>query len=253
MCRLLGVVAPRPLPVPALLRENLSSFTALSERHKDGWGIAYWDRGGRLCRDRAAERASESAAYSEAVRAAWTDAGMLHLRRASKGLALTLANTHPFVDGDVAFAHNGFAEPVAALDLLVAEHDGDSSEGTTDSERYFRLVTAVMRALPPAQAMLHAAGLIRRATRAESLNALLLTGDALFALRADDAELTRARGNSPIEYALHWSAEAGAVTIASTGWERHPGRWRELPRWSVLEVRRAHGDVDVETIVHTGS
>lgn len=250
MCRLLGVVAPQPLPLPALLRENLSSFTALSERHRDGWGAAYWDRSGTLQRERSTERASDSDGYAETVRAAWTDAGLLHLRRASRGLALTMANTHPFVDGDVAFAHNGFAEPIEAIDALVAEHGGQPSEGTTDSERYFRLTRAFMTDMAPASAMLRAARLIRLATRAESLNAMLLTPDALFTLRADDPELTLARGNSPVEYALHWSVEAGAVTIASTGWERHPERWRELPHWSVLEARRAHGG-EVHTILHT--
>lgn len=250
MCRLLGVVAPQALPLPALLRENLGSFTALSERHRDGWGTAYWDRAGTLRRERSIERAADSDAYADAVRAAWTDAGMLHLRRASKGLALTLENTHPFVDADAAFAHNGFAEPVAAIDTLVAEAGGSASEGTTDSERYFHLVRVLMDAMAPQRALLHAARLIRLATRAESLNALLLTREALYALRADDAALTLARGNSPVEYALHWSVEAGAVTIASTGWDRHPERWRELPRWSVLEVRRAV-DGEVETALHT--
>ncbi len=250
MCRLLGVVAPRPLPLPALLRDNLASFTALSERHKDGWGTAFWDRDGALQRVRAVERASDSDHYAETVRGAWTDAGMLHLRRASKGLALTSANTHPFVDGDVAFAHNGFAEPIDALDALVAQHGGAASEGTTDSERYFRLVRALMTRMAPERALLFAAQLIASATRAESLNALLLTPDALYALRADDAALTLARGNSPVEYALHWSVEAGAVTIASTGWERHPERWREMPAWSVLEARRARGG-EVATTLHT--
>ena len=250
MCRLLGVVAPRPLPLPALLRENLASFTALSERHRDGWGTAYWDRDGRLRRQRSIERAADSDDYAEAVRGAWTDAGMLHLRRASRGLALTIPNTHPFVDEDVAFAHNGFAEPITAIDALVAEHGGSTSEGTTDSERYFHLVRVLMDGMAPEHALLQAARMIRVATRAESLNALLLTRDALYALRADDASLTRARGNDPLEYALHWSVEAGAVTIASTGWDRHPERWRELPRWSVLEVRRAI-DGEVETALHT--
>lgn len=251
MCRLLGVVAPQPLPLPALLRENLASFTALSERHRDGWGTAYWDRAGTLRRERSTERAADSDAYAEAVRAAWTDAGILHLRRASRGLALTINNTHPFVDGEIAFAHNGFAEPIDAIDALVTEHGGPPSDGTTDSERYFRLTQAFLRDLPPERALLRAARLIRLATRAESLNAMLLTPDALYTLRADDPELTLARGNSPIEYALHWSVEAGAVTIASTGWDRHPERWREFPHWSVLEVRRARGG-EVHTVLHTG-
>lgn len=250
MCRLLGVVAPRPLPLPALLRENLSSFTTLADHHKDGWGIAYWDRDQALQRARATDRASDSDAYAEAVRGAWTDAGILHLRRASAGLALATANTHPFVDGDIAFAHNGFAHPVEALDALVGRYGGGPSEGTTDSERYFRLVIALMRQLTPEVALLRAARLIASATKPKSLNAFMLTPAALYALRADDPERTRADRDPAAEYALHWTEEAGAVTVASTGWERHPDRWHELSRWQVLEVRRAHGG-EVLTAVHS--
>lgn len=253
MCRLLGVVAPHPLPLTALLRDNLASFTALSDRHQDGWGTAYWGRDGALHRDRAVERAADSSAYAAAMRETWTDAGMLHLRLASRGLAHTLENTHPFVDGDVAFAHNGFAHPVSALDALVAEQGGGDSDGSTDSERYFRLVHALMRREPPQRALLHAARSIATVTRPKSLNALLLTREALYALRADDPRLVAEQGNSPTEYALHWSREAGAVTVASTGWERHPRRWRELPRWSVLEVRRAIDGGGVDTVVHAAT
>ena len=40
MCRLLGVVSRGERPLPDIVPDELPLFTALSERHKDGWGVA---------------------------------------------------------------------------------------------------------------------------------------------------------------------------------------------------------------------
>ncbi len=250
MCRLLGVVSTHVAPLPALLGADQQPFCALSERHKDGWGLAYWDANGILQRERSPEQARSSSGYAAAVDAAHTDAALLHLRRASSGLSVETTNTHPFREEGVAFAHNGFATPTSALDALLAQHGGGACEGTTDSERYFRLVLALMQDMTPERALLRAAKLIALASRAEALNALLLTDDALYAIRADNPEVTLENGNVPAEYALHWAQSAAAVTIASTGWERDPQRWRELPNWHVLKVRRATPGGELRLTVH---
>src|SRR5699024_5052456 len=45
MCRLLGVVAHGTRPLPEIVPDELPLFTALSERHKDGWGVASYPSG----------------------------------------------------------------------------------------------------------------------------------------------------------------------------------------------------------------
>lgn len=250
MCRLLGVVAPTTDSIAAHLGENLACFTSLSARHRDGWGLAWWDEQGVQQRRRRPERAADSPEYADAVSSARSDSAIVHLRRASQGLPVRTVNSHPFLGEGIAFAHNGFAEPASAIDDLVVRHRGRPSEGDTDSERYFHLVEALMERTTPERALLRAARLIALSTRAEALNALLLTPEALYALRADDPLVTAENGNLPAEYALHYAAGPAGVTVASTGWERRPEDWTELPRWHVLEIRRSVDGSDVTYQVH---
>ena len=118
MCRLLGVVSHGERPLPEIVPEELPLFTALSERHKDGWGVASYPSGTGadggddpapllpLLR-RGTDAARASNAYGDAVAEARGEVIVVHLRRASVGLALTPENTHPFVEGQVTFSHNG--------------------------------------------------------------------------------------------------------------------------------------------------
>ena len=119
MCRLLGVVSTTARPLTALLQDDLEPFTALSSEHCDGWGVAHRcdeREGGGLTIRKAAEPARSSDGYREALTAAHTDAALLHLRKASAGMANNPDNTHPFTDGRIAFAHNGWIGDAAALD-----------------------------------------------------------------------------------------------------------------------------------------
>src|SRR5699024_998248 len=56
---------------------------------------------------RGTDTARASGAYGDAVAEARGEVIVVHLRRASVGLALTPENTHPFVEGEVTFSHNG--------------------------------------------------------------------------------------------------------------------------------------------------
>src|SRR5699024_380554 len=118
MCRLLGVVAHGTRPLTEIVPDELPLFTALSERHKDGWGVASHPSGtGADGADepaplvprvrRGTDTARASGAYGDAVAEARGEVIVVHLRRASVGLSLTPENTHPFVEGEVTFSHNG--------------------------------------------------------------------------------------------------------------------------------------------------
>src|SRR5690606_29433156 len=127
MCRLLGVVSREPISLDRAVAEEIEPFTAQSEVHGDGWGVAWFaaedaevalaagahDPGLPLANPRRPQihrhldRARESAAYREAVGAATGPMMLVHLRKASPGLPLQLTNTHPFREGERVFAHNG--------------------------------------------------------------------------------------------------------------------------------------------------
>ena len=245
MCRLLGVVSPRPLPLAESVGEHLAPFEALSSLHCDGWGMAVWDGTGTLQVDKAPEPARTSRRFDELAEKTMTDAALLHLRKASPGMELSVANTHPFSDGVYALAHNGYCGTAADLDAVVAEVGGAPAVGTTDSERYFSIVRALLADLPPAAALLEAARRIGRAANLVALNTLLLTPDALYAMCYYDPEKCADEPGGVEGYFLHYTVSRREVIVASTGWDREIERWSPLPNGEVLEIARHTLEVNV--------
>lgn len=246
MCRLLGMVSDVHDPLTDQLGADLVEFTQLSSHHCDGWGMAYWSPADDLVCHKAPEPALHSADFARAAAEAGTDAALLHLRKASANMANVPANTHPFLAGSVAFAHNGYASPVSELDVLVAEAGGRPSAGDTDSERYFNLVLAELRRHGPVEALHRAALHIADRTEALSLNCLLLTHDALFASCRYDEKVILAQGSQVETFGLRYRAGAHQVIVASEGWAQ-PEPWRPLHNGQILQIDRA----DLHTTVHT--
>jgi predicted glutamine amidotransferase len=245
MCRLLGVVSTGPGELTEQLGADLDRFAELSRTHCDGWGIAYWNAHDDLVSAKFPEPAQGSERFHAAVQAARTDAALLHLRKASKNMANLMDNTHPFLAGNVAFAHNGYLAPLSALDELVAKAGGRRSVGATDSERYFNLVLARLGDSGPVRALHEAAGEIVDAAEVVSLNCLLLTHDALYASARYDEKVVLARGEDPDLYQLRYRVTPDHVTVASSGWLQ-PAPWVPLRNGEILEVRRH----DLRTSVH---
>jgi predicted glutamine amidotransferase len=240
MCRLLGVVAATSAPIVDLVPEQLPRFEALADIHAHGWGVARVAPEGAVEVVRVPERAGQSDAWRIAVADA-TDAALLHIRQASPGMAHVTTNTHPFLGDGMAFAHNGHAHPVATLDALVEAAGAPAPAGDTDSERYWSLVrAAVAHGRPMDEALLDAAGHIGEVATATSLNALVLTPDALVAiawwhepviLRAGDGETDR-------DYRLWYRVAADRVVVASSYVTDDDPAWRELPHGHALTVDR---------------
>ncbi len=247
MCRLLGVVSTTAQPLTDLLKDDIKQFTALSCEHCDGWGVAHWDERGELAVRKAPEAAEHSAAYHDALAGAHTDAALLHLRKASQGMVNTADNTHPFTTGRIAFAHNGWASDVPALDASLAEAGGPACVGTTDSERYFGLVLAAMRTTSPEVALTAVAAQVYASMRAEALNCLLLTEDSLYAFtRFDETRLTLSGRNPVAAYQMGFRVTGDSVVVASSGWEHSGAPWEPLANGQILRVRRR----DLHTSVH---
>jgi len=263
MCRLLGVVSARPRPLTTLLREDLEPFTALSAHHCDGWGLAYRDRRDALQVRKAPETAHSSPGYRAALAGADTDAALVHLRKASPGMVNETVNTHPFTarveagagagnGRAVAFAHNGWASDTPALDAMLAAAGGPPCRGSTDSERYFGLVVAALRAAPPEVALATVGDRIHRAMRTEALNCLLLAGDSLYAYTSYDPDRQTTSGDEPADaYQLRFRMGGGGVVVASGGWAADSGdapEWEQLPNGQVLQIHRG----DLRLSVHRG-
>ena len=117
-----------------------------SDRHPDGWGVAYYNAGaphviksvGSAMDDQLFQRVSGIVA-SETV--------LAHLRKATQG-SLSIINTHPFQYGQWVFVHNGNVENFAAirpqLVALVPPVLRRFILGDSDSEVLFYLVLSHM-------------------------------------------------------------------------------------------------------------
>ena len=238
MCRLLGYVARQPHSVEDVVGDALPAFVSLSQFHADGWGFAWYAPDGKVQVAKAPEAAESSAAFAESAARVRADMLIAHLRWATPGMPLCAENTHPFTDGSLAFAHNGSVMPVDAVEALIDPALRPNLSGTTDSERYFAALLTVLERIPdPADALRSLLGALHERTRSTSLNALLLTPDALYVVCdwRSDAPMVR---KDPDYYQLSYNASDDAVVIGSSGWQRGPG-WQTIPNGQILVVERA--------------
>jgi predicted glutamine amidotransferase len=251
MCRLLGFVARSPTAVRDVLGAGqFDRFTDLTRLHGDGWGMA-WDGGQGIVRSIAPTAALSDPTYDRLSRRALGTVGLVHLRWATDGLAVATENTHPFVAGGMAFAHNGSIAPIPALEEMLSADRRRALRGTTDSERYFQLVRQHI------DQTANVVDGVRSAVRdlvtrfpAVSMNAMLLTGDQLIVIHAsstatpplDDLdELYPGLVDAPPDHAtayfqLRYRADDQAVVVSSTGMAT-PG-WTDLPPSSLLVIDR---------------
>lgn len=249
MCRLLGYCSRDAASVGELLgTEGFGAFTSLSELHGDGWGMA-WYAGARPASWRSPARAGSEPEYDKLAWQPLGDLGLVHLRWATPGLAVSDANTHPFHYGPYSFAHNGAIYPQGRLGAMLPPEWERQLAGSTDSERYFLHLMWRLAARDGDMVAAIAdttADLSQRYT-ASSLNAILLAPGALYAISCHDrsmvpvAELAQlGRAGRPEEVAayfdLAYRATAGAVLVASSGWPM-PG-WTPLPSGHVLVTDR---------------
>lgn len=249
MCRLLGFVADRARPMhDAVGPDTLATFRALARVHGDGWGAARTDGTGQP----AVRRSTRSAAVDDGF-PEMTDepakAAFVHLRWATTGLAVNLSNTHPFAADGWAFAHNGFVRGSDRIaELLPARHRALLS-GTTDSERYFRLVLHCAEQVGDMLgAVREASRLIRDVSGAVSINAMLLSSTQLLAVQGlsgaqppldDLLALVPNADHLPLDHLdayfhLAYRADERRVVISSSGLPRHG--WTPIPHDSVMDV-----------------
>ena len=235
MCRLLGTVSHESVTLDEVLGDERGPFFGLAAQHGDGWGHA-WDAGAGLQVAKAPESALRSPELDALTAGQPARAALTHLRWATLGLSVRHDNTHPFTDGQVAFAHNGSIAPPQALDALVPAGLRDLRRGDTDSERYFLAVLARLAEGADAATALAAtvADVLASGARVGSLHALLLTPDELLAVCCYDPGSYA----DPEYYPLLHRRAGGTVVVASTGWT-DPAGWSTLGNGQVLVVDRA--------------
>jgi predicted glutamine amidotransferase len=246
MCRLLGYCSRDQASVVELIGEpGLDAFTSLSRWHADGWGMAAYD-GAELHVAKSPARAADDPEYHRLAKERLGDTGLVHLRWATPGLAVQDRNSHPFTRDGFALAHNGAIHPQSRLRELLPPDWERQLTGSTDSERYFLRIMSGLDANggDMIAAIAGAVRLISGGYTPNSLNAILLAPDALYAISWHDPERIpyasiRERG-SPEDpegyFNLAYQATPDAVVVGSNGWPQES--WNVIPNGSVLKVGR---------------
>ena len=246
MCRLLGYCARDNASLAEIMGEpGLQAFTALSSFHGDGWGMAWYDHR-QLHVKKSPQRAADEPAFTEHAHRRLGELGLVHLRWATPGLPVEPRNTHPFRRGDVAMAHNGAIHPQDRLGELLPPDWERQLGGTTDSERYFLHVMSGLEAHDGDMiaALDDTAARVDRLFTANSLNAVFLTPDALYAVcfyhpeRIPHATLAARAYDGPTEcyFEVSYLETDSAVVVASSGWAQEG--WTSLPNRHVLVIDR---------------
>ncbi len=245
MCRLLGSVSRGAVTVDDVLGRDRGTFLGLANKHGDGWGHA-WSNGASLDVRKAPDSALESAELAGLAADVPAEAAVTHLRWATLGLGVGTDNTHPFTDGNVAFAHNGSIDPPAGLDVLVPAELSALRRGDTDSERFFLALLARMTTEPTGAALATTVhDIVGSGVTVKSLNCMLLAPEALYAVCSYDPS----SDEDPDYYPLLYRRTGDTVVVASTGWTDTAG-WQTLSNGQMLVVDReslAMSVVDVAT------
>ncbi len=146
MCRLFGF---RSVIVSQVHHSLVSADNALlhqSERHPDGWGVAYYVEGIPHV-IKSASTAVTDTLFRRVSGIVSSETVVAHLRRATVG-TLSILNSHPFQYGSWIFAHNGqipdFEKHRAVLLEKVSPVFRRFVLGDTDSEVIFYLLMSNM-------------------------------------------------------------------------------------------------------------
>jgi len=150
VCRLYGFRSALTSTVHSSLVAAENALARQSERHRDGWGIAFYvDRYPHLLRSD--KPALEDRLFSEVSTIVQTQCMLAHIRKATVG-SIGVLNCHPFQHGAWTFAHNGeirdFVDDEGIRDRIQGAVDDrfrSSILGSTDSETIFYLLLSKLQ------------------------------------------------------------------------------------------------------------
>ena len=146
MCRLFGLHAGRSVTATFWLLDAPDSLIAQSKKNPDGTGLGVFGRDGNPVVRKQPIAAWEDTEFACEAHEMSGTTFVAHVRYASTG-NLDVRNTHPFLQDDRLFAHNGVVAGLDVLDARLAELSvADLVLGQTDSERVFALITGAIRA-----------------------------------------------------------------------------------------------------------
>ncbi|MGQ9602562.1 MAG: class II glutamine amidotransferase [Candidatus Bipolaricaulia bacterium] len=239
MCRLLAKLTLKPEPARYELIEAPFSLRNLSRSgdrfnkprgpHPHGWGLAY-RKDGEMLIEKSPKPAFEDERFAQLAGEIETDLLLGHVRLASPGTAIDLANTHPFKRDGLTLIHNGTIRRIAP-------------PGENDSEAFLEWLTVRWD---------HSeAGLIELLQEAitafdyTALNLILTDGARLFALRQTLNEPEHLR-----YYTLYYLRESARLLISSEPIDER--EWKPLGNGCLLSAT-APGGMTIKSLAPQAS
>jgi glutamine amidotransferase len=178
MCRLLGIIANKPVD----LEFSLERFKNFAKWNPDGWGIGWYENNKSKVFKEGISAIAKESKFPCLSKEVISHIIIAHVRKGTKAVPAK-RNSHPFKYENWIFAHNGEVDKEHLLLLLRMKYK-NSLEGETDSEVYFywilqcveecngNIVEGIKKALKEVTAQDYT-----------SLNFLLSNGKCLYAFR----------------------------------------------------------------------
>lgn len=209
MCRLFGFRSVIPSMVHRSLIQADNALGTQSERHPDGWGVAYYVDGAPHL-TRAAATALNDQLFHRVSGVVSSETVVAHVRKATQG-GISVLNCHPFQHGRWVFAHNGDVPEFARhRDTLLAEVAPRLRRfvlGDTDSEVIFFLFITELSRFGPTSNKLSIEEVIEALRRTISAVRAICDAGApspalLTLIVTDGVTMAATRGGKE----LHWSS-----------------------------------------------
>lgn len=245
MCRLLGYVSKDEHTIEEMAGGDFKTFSDLSAKHGDGWGVAAVDNQNKNTLIVEPSRAKDSAKFSEVTKNLMSDGVLLHLRWATQGLEINEGNSHPFKFGDISFMHNGDIKPASSLDPYVDTELRGAMRGNTDSERYFFSIISAIKKSNLIDGTLAAVKRIKANLTYSSINAMILTPEKYIVI----CEYNKDRippGEGPEYYDLYFRKDNKGILVTSTGWNQTG--WTQIPNHSIAIIDRKNLSIEIQSI-----
>jgi predicted glutamine amidotransferase len=263
MCRLFGLsAAPQSVRATFWLMDAPDSLAEQSRREPDGTGLGTFFADGTPRVEKQALAAYADTQFAVEAKTRESTTFVAHIRFATMG-PLAAKNTHPFVQRDRLFAHNGDIGNLPELEAELGSYC-DLVHGDTDSERYFALITKHID--------VHGGDVTAGITTAvrwigenlplTSINFVLITPLELWALRYPETHdllvLERCAGGLSGRRPLHHASQPRRIRAHSTDLARHRAvvvateQMDEDPGWSELrsgELLHVGPDLEVSRTI----
>jgi predicted glutamine amidotransferase len=189
MCRLFGLHSGRRVVTATFwLLDAPDNLVEQSRRNPDGTGLGVFGPDGAALVYKDPVAAWQDSEFATEAHDLTGTTFIAHVRYSSSA-ALETRNTHPFLQDDRIFAHNGVVTGLDVVDTRLRELGVDGLvQGETDSERVFALITACIRKRDGDvdSGIVDAVGWLADTVPIYALNVLLSTATDMWALRYPD-------------------------------------------------------------------